>query len=330
LFLYTGLVSIESLKEYLFELYDLSTHFEVKALRNACIQELYDSLSMNNVETYLSHVSTRTHDLHLATMYAAYIADHVRELVRKDFLFHKIGKVMLPLVFKRLGDIDDHYSRINYRICAKPLKDPKDIGNPEDHCEYRMFKEGNYSDFALNWNGSNYSLHRCVLSSESLYFQTLFNSEWKESNSGQLNLPQETSISKEAFEVFLVYCYTQLITKETLVDFFFELRELSDYFQVQNLTKLLDKGIQSFVTTETAGKVLITIRERGLVELHSFMVKYIVDNFRELVRVGFPFHRMGKNMLTKVLKKLTSDETIDVETERAAPEDEKDEEIEEY
>jgi hypothetical protein len=193
-----------------------------------------------------------------------------------------------------------------------------------------MFKEGNYCDFALNWNGSNYSLHRCVLSSESLYFQTLFNSEWKESNSGQLNLPQETSISKEAFEVFLVYCYTQLITKETLVDFFFELRELSDYFQVQNLTKLLDKGIKSFVTTETAGKVLITIRERGLVELHSFMVKYIVDNFRELVRVGFPFHRMGKNMLTKVLKKLTSDETIDVETERAAPEDEKDEEIEEY
>jgi hypothetical protein len=232
LFLYTGLVSGDNLNEHLFELYDLSTHFEVKALKNACLQELYDSLSTNNAETYLSHISTRTHDLHLATMCAASLTDELSELLRTNFQFHKIGKTMLPLVFKRLGEIEDHYSRHDYTISDRRLKDPENLGNPETHYQYRMFKEGNYSDFQLNWNGNNYSLHRCVLSTESLYFHTFFNSEWKESNSGQVNLPEETSISSEAFELFLVYCYTRLITKENLVNFFFELRALSDYFQV--------------------------------------------------------------------------------------------------
>jgi hypothetical protein len=95
----------------------------------------------------------------------------------------------------------------------------------------------------------------------------------------------------------------------------------------------LGEGIQSYVTAESAGKFLITIRERGLVELHSFMVTYITDNIRELVRVRFPFHKMGKIMLKKVFKELTTDKTIDVEdveAESETPEDEKDEEIEEY
>jgi hypothetical protein len=335
LFLYTELVSFESLQEFLFELYDLAIHFGVKALRIACIQELYDSLSTENAETYLGFVSTRAYDLHFATMYAASIAEHYSKLVRNHFPFHKIGKTMLPLVFKRIGEVHGHNSSYGYATYYKRLQDKDNtelsrIGNPEAHCQYRLFKEENYSDFKLNWNGNVYHLHRCVLSSECLYFRTLFNSKWKESNTGAVNLPEEKSISHEAFEVFLAYCYTLLITKGNLVNFFFELRELSDYFQVQNLTNLLGEGIQSYVTAESAGKFLISIREQDLVEFHPFMVNYIADNFKELVEVSFPFHKMGKIMLTKVFKELASNGVNSENESKEDEKDEKDEEIEDY
>jgi hypothetical protein len=127
--------------------------------------------------------------------------------------------------------------------------------------------------------------------------------------------------------------------------FFFELSDLSDYFQVQNLTKLLLKGIKSYLTSELAGKFLLGIRERNLVRLRSFMVSYIMTNFRELVQAEFPFHKMGKIMLTKVFKGLAGDDDEDDDDcaddesendgETVFPktpqmEDEQDEEIEEY
>jgi hypothetical protein len=336
LFLYTGLVSSKNLKVFLFELYDLSVHFGVRALKKGCIQEFYDSLTTKNAETHLTFVSTRTHDLRLATMYAAFIAEHCSELVLTHFPFHKIGKTMLPLVFKRTVEVREHHSRYYH---AKYPKRPEDededdaelsgIGNPEAHSQYRLVKDGNYSDFKLNWNGNEYLLHRCVLSSECFYFRTFFNSEWKESNTGQVNLPQDSSISAKAFELFLIYCYTHLITKENLVSHFFELRELSDYFQVQSLMNLLVKGIQFYVTPVSAGKFLASIRERDLVELHPFLMNYIVDNLKKLVEVGFPFHKMGKIILTKLFKELVSG-PISVNHETENPEDVKDEEIEEY
>jgi hypothetical protein len=114
LFLYTGLVSSDNLKGFLFELYDLSAHFGVEALRNACLQELYDSWSTINEEIILSFASTRTSDLHLATMFAASIADHFSEFVKKSFPFHKIGRTMLPMVFKRMGESRDLHHDNDY------------------------------------------------------------------------------------------------------------------------------------------------------------------------------------------------------------------------
>jgi hypothetical protein len=54
------------------------------------------------------------------------------------------------------------------------------FGDPSQHCRFSLFREGLFSDFKLIWNNKAFSVHRCILFSESTYFQTLFLTDWKE------------------------------------------------------------------------------------------------------------------------------------------------------
>jgi hypothetical protein len=65
------------------------------------------------------------------------------------------------------------------------------IGDPTRHQRYITFKNGEFSDFKLTWNEKTYRTHRCVLFSESIYFQKRFESDWKDATEGQVLIPDK-------------------------------------------------------------------------------------------------------------------------------------------
>jgi hypothetical protein len=117
--------------------------------------------------------------------------------------------------------------------------------------------------------GKPYSLRKCVLFTESLYFRTLFSSNWKEFDSGDAGLGG-TGISKDVFEDFLFFLYTNLIPEEKLTKNFFQFYDLSDYFQVNSLKMLVLNGIKKVLTFDNAESFLTPIRERNSPELKRF------------------------------------------------------------
>jgi hypothetical protein len=192
----------------------------------------------------------------------------------------------------------------------KPLSElGENIGNPSRHHRYSMIKEGQFSDFSLVCHGEVYPVHRCILFSESLYFQTLFSSDWKESPKAELILP-EKEISREAFEIFLLFLYTNLIPNEYFKRFLLQLYDLSDYFQVKKLKDLVLKGIKKCLTVKTAELYLSRVGYREEHELQDTFVAFVAENFCELSQMRYPFHKMGKVMLLQVLETVAATNLI--------------------
>jgi hypothetical protein len=188
--------------------------------------------------------------------------------------------------------------------CSIKKKFPKfalAIANPSEHYRYAMLKQGQFSDFALKWNKKKYPVHRCVVYSESLYFQTLFSSDWKESASGQVVLPNENT-SRQAFESFLLFLYTGRIRRVDLEQYIFELYDLCDYFQVKTLKELILEGIKPLLTVETAELYLLRIRTQNEPDLRTIFSTFVAENHVELHENNFPFHQVGKNMLLEIFR----------------------------
>jgi hypothetical protein len=89
-----------------------------------------------------------------------------------------------------------------------------------------------------------------------------------------------------------------------LEKYLFELYDLADYFQVKLLRQLVSQGFKKILEDFTAERFLITVRESDLVEFKGILVHYIAARFRELSNRDFLFHKLGKNMLRRVLQRI--------------------------
>jgi hypothetical protein len=143
-----------------------------------------------------------------------------------------------------------------FRNETRDFKPEKDfgggIGNPLCHHRYSTFKEGKFTDFTLIWSGRNYPVHKSVLSSECGYFRAKFRcpdlNGWVAT---VVNIPDST-ISDEAIEVFLCFLYTSLVSQTSLERYFFELYDLSLYFQAKKLTTICAKNLLGLLNAEIA------------------------------------------------------------------------------
>jgi hypothetical protein len=188
------------------------------------------------------------------------------------------------------------------------------IGNACIHPHYEMFKKGHYSDFTLKWKNTEYPVHKYVLFSESLYFQTLLKSNWMESNSVTLDLP-ENWITEKSFEDFLSYLYTNVITEEALKVNLCNLYYLADYFQVFGLKELVINGFKKYLKDSNVRNYLTIVCARNnLGEFKALLVKYIAARHKELSENMFPFHEIGKTMLLKIFKEIATISKIELKS----------------
>jgi hypothetical protein len=299
LFIYTNLITTQDLKEFLLELFDLSVHLQVKKLQFVCSNNLEDWLTIERAETFLTW--NRTHnDSKTVEVLATFLASNFQILLKKSFPFHKVGKTILLKIFKKLAYNVNYNYNYNY---SSPSLPKSNVGDPSIHPQFSVLKNGQFSDFVLKWNRNEYLLHKYVLLSGSLYFRILLTSEWKESNSGEIKIPGE-GISKKAFEDFLAFLYTGFISATEMEKNLFELYDLSDYFQVASLKDYVKVVFRKYLTVHSAKAYLDHVRERNAPDLAEILAHFIADYLTRLT--DFPFEKVGKLMLTKILKRIAA------------------------
>jgi hypothetical protein len=297
-FLYTNLITSADLQEGLHELHDLSIYFQVKKLTLFCEANIQKCLTAETAETFLSwRFSYPKYQKTLSN----FIAASFKSLSCKNFPFHKAGKTVVTQFINKIAANVPNYDWINPDSAT--VLEPG-IGKPLKHPHYEMYENGTYSDFKISWNGTEYALHKCVLYAESLYFQTLLASSWKESDSGEVTVPGK-GITKKGFDNFLVFLYTGFILELDLKENLFELYYLSDYFQVASLKELVLKAFKKYLNDSNAEMYLENIHCCNASELKGIMAYFLASRFKQLVEKQFPFHKLGKIILSKFLQRLS-------------------------
>jgi hypothetical protein len=181
------------------------------------------------------------------------------------------------------------------------------FGDPTNRFRYFTFKEGHFSDFKLSWNEKTYSVHRCILYSESKYFQKLFSSEWEGLSTGTVNFPERT-VSDETIEVFFSFIYTNLMTTENLKQHLGELYILSDYFEVEKLKRFCQTHLEEYFTADTAKSFLPWVGSHSDPKVQEILSNYVAGNYRDLIESNFPFHKLGKALLSTLFQKMKNED----------------------
>jgi hypothetical protein len=178
-------------------------------------------------------------------------------------------------------------------------------GDPLRHYGYSLMKSKFKCDFKLTWNKEEFLVHKCALASESQYFHALFQSECRESHTAELILSGHET-SRDGFEVFLVFLYTSLIRHAHLKRFIPDLYFLSDYFQVKTLKSLVLKTVRDSLNVENAVSYLSLIVGSEDSALKCDFCDFIASNHSSLSNNDFPFHKVGKNMLFLIFRRMAS------------------------
>jgi hypothetical protein len=95
----------------------------------------------------------------------------------------------------------------------------------QDNRWYQLYRSKTFTDFELVCKDTKFSVHKCVLiSSASQYFKTLFDSDWKETESGVITIPD--GISVDVLDSFIIYLYTSFIESSQAIHPLMELYKL--------------------------------------------------------------------------------------------------------
>ncbi len=169
------------------------------------------------------------------------------------------------------------------------------------------------SDITIVINGHKIPAHKIVLSSCSHVFETMFLSQFRESNDKEIEI-KDTNI--DAFKVFLKYCYFYDLDSNHIKDYSlaFDVFRLSHRFQVKDLMDLIEKKLFSMITIEN---ILIICEFALIFDLNDLLIalkmifdqnkyqiieqKLILNNSFELIEKFLNFAELSPKELITVL-----------------------------
>jgi hypothetical protein len=215
----------QMLDQYLFELLDLSDYFQVEILKSITMERVKKGLSVATAEAYLNRIRTHN-EPELITMLIDFVTFNYPQLARNEFPFHKLGKKMLLEVLRRIRN-PGHFNETKISSERDLL-----LGNPAEHEAYTLFNEGRFHDYKLQFNDQEYPVHKCILMSESPFFQKYLADPEMNKTAVYVVNPKH-HISQEGFNVFLLVLYTNTITTEDRDKYYFQLLHLSVEYEVK-------------------------------------------------------------------------------------------------
>jgi hypothetical protein len=227
------------LEQYLFELNHLADYFQVGKLKALVMKGMKEYLNMDTVESFLLNLKNIV-DPSVKEVLVRFVADNFDKLLVESFLFHKIGRTMLCRVLRRMTENENkdlkYVNRVVTNIKKKEELPNKHIGDPSQHIAYTLFKERKFSDYQVRINYKPFHVHKCMLFSESPFFQRKY-----EENYGlgvNISIVKENIQFETVFEILLIFLYTGLMTHENLQKYCFGLFWLSHKFEEKRLKDL--------------------------------------------------------------------------------------------
>jgi hypothetical protein len=117
LFLYTDSILPQTRRNHGIELYMLADKYLVPSLEKLIVNELHLVLSTDNIRQYIKLGKRFHHDQLLATNVTSFIANHAKELSEKNFPFHRLGKLVNPLIKQLIQSTG--YARSYYPVALE-------------------------------------------------------------------------------------------------------------------------------------------------------------------------------------------------------------------
>ena len=164
---------------------------------------------------------------------------------------------------------------------------------------YTYYEEGKFCDFTLVVGNMEIRTHRLVLSSCSLYFSSLFDSDWRDSNEDQHEI---RGFDESTLRCVLEFVYTgSLMLNPGNV-----LRVLAagDFFQLFELEFIKDSisdYIMKMVNESNCPAMLVIAEQYCAVTLKELLVKYAARNFSRVV-LAEDFLKLPLELLVEILQ----------------------------
>lgn len=129
------------------------------------------------------------------------------------------------IIFRFRGDYGQH------RVVQNLLKNKK-VFNTE--VMKSLFEDDEFTDFVFNVRGTQFKVHKCLLSAASSVFKTMFKCGLDESKYNTAVIDCKPAI----FQVFLKFIYTGEWSAEEMPTLCFDLYELAHCYEIKSLTRI--------------------------------------------------------------------------------------------
>lgn len=120
--------------------------------------------------------------------------------------------------------------------------------------------------------------HKLILSACSEYFETMFTSNFRESQQAEIILKD---ISPKAFSIILDYCYNESITLDS--DNAQDILAVSSILQMTDVQLFCADYIRTKINTTNCLGILNTAHQYNLAELADIVLKFTLDRFEQVV-----------------------------------------------
>mmetsp|Transcript_14256 Transcript_14256/g.30862 ORF Transcript_14256/g.30862 Transcript_14256/m.30862 type:complete len:643 (-) Transcript_14256:15-1943(-) len=169
----------------------------------------------------------------------------------------------------------------------------------------KMFDESKYTDIEIRCEGRVFKVHRMVLASRSVVFDTMFSSNLVESRE---NVVEVKEVDPDSLSAFLKFMYTDTID-HCHVSLASDLLVLANRYDVQDLRDMCTEVLANQLTIQNASSILSIADSTHAVELKRFALQFISENIKKIPNVSDDYSNLDANLMREILDSVVNSTT---------------------
>merc|ERR1719187_829340 len=143
-----------------------------------------------------------------------------------------------------------------------------------------MYNTGDFADVVLVCDQQEFPAHKAILGARSDYFRAAFRHDMKEKQTGKIEI---VDVDKETIEDMLIYIYSGRV--ENLDEKADKLLPAAEKYLIKSLKKKCEQNLCHSLTISNCLDYLVDADRYNAMHLKPLIIKFVVDNCREVVTV---------------------------------------------
>lgn len=161
----------------------------------------------------------------------------------------------------------------------------------------KLYDDKDSADFTLISGNQQFKVHKNILMARSPVFNAMFKNVIKEAPPNTLTLQE---IEPEAVTVFLKFLYSGIVTTIPL-ELIEGIIDLSEKYDVKDLTSFCASDIRSNITVASAVKMLLLANKYGFINTKKDVLAFIKRNLQEVRQSDAWRSSMNQNLMEDIL-----------------------------